>query len=320
MKVSHLLCVSILSLIITSCNSNGGGGKRLVVEHDPCHEDNKELKALDSAQRQKFYNIMAPVAHLERAFNLAPKKDDKSAKIPKVQSKIMNDIRELCLINEEGDLGADYQYQTFKGPRLVTSGKGENIVCPVHLEQIVKPDTSKPALADTVTKEVKSHLELLKWNKVSSDYKELGLVQTVQMTGDAKTEWLKNTAEQVNVNEKYNLKIDLASLDKEAPGESLTGEFNVCRKNYTIKDAKYEMVVTRIQLTMDNLPMQGKYLTFTKYEQDLDSMEWKISREHRNDFYLNNVLLAPKEVEALETKRNEETSVKTEVPTPSKDL
>jgi len=203
----------------------------------------------------------------------------------------------MCLV-QMTELGPDYSYQSFKGQKS-TSGKSENVICPVQLKQEVIPDKTLPAFADTITKEVKSHLDL-SWKKSTPDYKELGLIEAVEMKGEAKTEWVKNSANQVNVSEKFALKVDITNKDP------LVGEYKVCRKYYSAHNAKYELAVTRIELTVDKVVMQGKYLTFTKYTFDQSTQEWELTgRDPRNDFYLNNILLNAAEITELEKKRKE---------------
>ena len=300
MKLSRLFILSILSLVLASCGSGSGGQKRLLVDHDPCKEDNPDItkKIITAEQKQTFYNILTPVANLDRALDLAPKKDNQKAKLPEAQSKIIKDIRDLCLI-QTADMSSEYDYQTFRTQKSIGSGKAENVVCPVQLEQKIVPDKTLPALVNTVTKEVKSHLDL-SWKKTSPDYKELGLIQAVEMKGEAKTQWLKNSNREVNVHEKFDLKVDITNK------ESLKGEYKVCRKYYSIREAKYELAVTRIELKVGDVPMQGKYLRFNKYTQDPTTQEWEFSRELRTEFYLNNALVPPADVAGLETKRKKD--------------
>ncbi|OQW53729.1 MAG: hypothetical protein A4S09_06685 [Proteobacteria bacterium SG_bin7] len=321
-------CLSLIVLGCVGCTS-GGNIYRLIVDHEVCGKDQKNMQKLSDAEAKEFFKIIAPFADLDRAVQIAPQKDNDKITPPAVQKKVITDLREKCLLNakETESLGKDFENQTFKYKRKTvekdTTKAG--VTCPIAVIEEVTPLQTAPALVEVntiesedknVTRSVKAEATVI-WQKQDPTYKLLGAFSSMTLKGTAETLWYKKLPIEeaepkfqnvvLYVREKYNLSLNLDENKK------YEGHYSTCRKfqddidpNNIKPKTHYEAIVTRIGLKIDKDKMnEAKFITTLKYSFNEETKQWVLERSTRNDFYLNNVLLSTDEVAVLEKNRQD---------------
>lgn len=319
----------VFLVFCTGCNS-GGSVYRLIVDHDICGKDQEKMAKLNETEAKDFFKIIAPFADLDRAVQVAPKKDDGKIKRPDVQNKVITDLREKCLLNakESESLGKDFENQTFKYKRKTVEKDASktNVTCPVAVIEEVTPLQTAPALIENteIKSEDKNVIRSVKadavvtWQKQDPTYKLLGAFSSMTLKGTAETLWYKKLpVEQTEprfqnvvlfVRENYKLNLNLDE------NKSYEGHISTCRKNQIDVDSeidpkrkrpdtRYEATVTRIGLKIDKDKVnEGKFIVVEKYVLNEDTT-WTFERAVRSDFYMNGVLLSPEDIAKLENER-----------------
>ncbi len=320
-------------IILVSCLgcTSGTPFYRLNTSHEVCGKDQEKMQKLSEADAQEFFNIVAPFADLDRAVQVAPKKDDGKIKRPDIQDKVVTDLREKCLLNEKESLGKDFENQTFKYKRKTVEKDTtkSNVTCPVAVIEEVIPLETAPALDGAEVKsEDKNVIRSVKadatvsWQKQDPNYKLLGAFSSMTLKGAAETLWYKKLpVDQAEpgfqniilfVRENFNLNLNLDG------NKSYEGHYSTCRKlqedidseeNPEKKrpDIRYEATVTRIGLKIDKEKVnEGKFITVLKYVFDAENTKtWVLDRAVRSDFYMNNIPISVEEIAVLEKKRQE---------------
>lgn len=323
MKSKALFIFSIASVsLLTACPS-GGPQYRLTINHSFCGSDTEKLEKLTENDALEFFNLIAPIADMDRAALQAPRPDDTKIKRPEVQEKIVTDLRERCLfdLEELENRGVDYENQTFKYKNKKSKdGKKAGVACPIIITEEVIPDKTVPALvsAPTAARSLKSHARA-NWKKADAEYKLLGAIVNLDLSGLAETIWYKpsnpddvNPGKQniiLDVNEKYDVVANLKD------GKALTGEYRACRalqEDHDIKtksaNVRYDASIVRILLNLPKGKSEAKFINVMKLTFDANLQKWVTDRSVRNDFYINGWQLTTDEVATYEKKRRDSIS------------
>ncbi len=316
MKTKSLfMMLAAFSFLLSGCPS-GGPSYRLVFDHKVCGTDQK-LEKLGPGEAQEFFNLLAPIADLDRATLQAPRPDDGKLERPEVQKKIVADLRERCNFDERDALGKEFENQTFKFGKKLSVDKKAEVKCPLKIDETIVPLKESPAFVGkpTTTRTAKA-TAAVSWTKQDPNYKYFGKISSIELKGTAETFFYKKLPTEqadpgyqnmlLTVDEQYTLTAGLEG------NFTASGHYTTCRKLQEDNDIKtnkpnvrFDVAVTRIGLKTDKIKGEGKFIVVWKLFFDEKTQSWVRDRTVRNDFYINDVLLSTEDIATLENKRRE---------------